>query len=213
MTICRVVKSARQERGERHHHAHDQLENRRQPLPGGHGDAEIGYDGRQRGGQLQLREVADERDERQDGKRSEGHARKMAVHVAFVAGERRGQRGYAFTAGCAAALCEGFLRVLAVRAGFRAAVVIVAAIGHCAVFSSVPPHAPVYASSLFRCVGIVVYASFLPTNIHYSYRWATRVEAWGEGWGRRAREENVGKATEGWDGRTQRGGRREAEVE
>ena len=159
MTICRVVK-----RGQRHHHAHDQLENRREPLPGGHGDAEFRYDGRQRGGQLQLREVADERDERQDGKRSEGHARKMAVHIAFVAGERRGQRGYAFTAGCAAALCEGFLRVLAVRAGFRAAVVIVAAIGHCAVFSSVPPHAPVYASSLFRCVGIVVYASFLSTN-------------------------------------------------
>ena len=83
--------SAGQVGGERHHNAHDELENRRQPLAGRDGNAEIGHDGGQCGAQLQLREVADERDKGENGDRYERDMRQMVVFIRFLAGKRLGQ--------------------------------------------------------------------------------------------------------------------------
>ncbi len=83
--------SAGQVGGERHHNAHDELENRRQPLAGRHGNAEIGHDGGQCGAQLQLSEVADERDKGENGDRYERGMRQMVVFIRFLAGKWLGQ--------------------------------------------------------------------------------------------------------------------------
>ena len=72
----------------RNHHAHDELENRRQPLSGRNGNAEIGHNGRQSGAQLQLREVANESDERQNRDGNECRMRQMAVGISLFTCER-----------------------------------------------------------------------------------------------------------------------------
>ena len=73
--------------GQRHHHAHDQLEDGGQPLAGGHRNAELGNDSRQRGAQLQLGEVAAERNERQDGDGHHGRMGQMPVGERFLRGQ------------------------------------------------------------------------------------------------------------------------------
>ena len=70
-----------QKRGQRHHHAHDQLEHGGEPLPGGYGDVEFGNDNRQRGTQLQLREVAHEGDE---GQYRDGDERRPAEFAVYI---------------------------------------------------------------------------------------------------------------------------------
>ena len=70
-----------EECGERHHDAHDELEDRGEPLAGGYGDAEVVDDGGQCRAELQLREVADEGDEGEDGNGNEGRVREFAVRV------------------------------------------------------------------------------------------------------------------------------------
>jgi len=79
-----------EKRSQRNHHAHHQLENRRKPLARRHGDAEITHDRRQRGAQLQLREIADERDERKNRNGNERRARQPVVLVRFLPGKSLG---------------------------------------------------------------------------------------------------------------------------
>ena len=70
-----------QKRGQRHHHAHDQLEYGGEPLPGGHGDMKLGNDDRQRRAQLQLREVAHEGNK---GQYRDGDERRPAEFAVYI---------------------------------------------------------------------------------------------------------------------------------
>ena len=70
-----------QKRGQRHHHAHDQLEHGGEPLPGGYGDVEFGNDDRQRRAQLQLREITDKGNKGQDCDGNKCRAAQFTVHV------------------------------------------------------------------------------------------------------------------------------------
>ena len=82
MTIWRVEPG--QKRGQRHHHAHNQLEHGGQPLACGHGNMEFRHDDRQRRAQLQLGKVADKGDEGQDCDRNKRGMTQLAVNVRFL---------------------------------------------------------------------------------------------------------------------------------
>ena len=70
-----------QERGQRYHNAHDQLEHGGQPLARGYGNMEFRNDDRQRRAQLQLRKVADEGNKGQDCDGNKRGMTQLAVSV------------------------------------------------------------------------------------------------------------------------------------
>lgn len=73
--------TAGEECGQRNHHAHHQLENRREPLAHRDGNPKIPYNRRQRGAHLQLREIADERDERKNRNGNERRTRQPIILI------------------------------------------------------------------------------------------------------------------------------------